>query len=66
MGYKCTCSYKRVGNALLSLNPYELYNILAAEKIMTVNCQFCDKVYTFVGEDIEKLRKEKEQEDAAT
>ena len=56
VGYKCTCSYKRVGNALLSLNPYELYNILAAEKIMTVNCQFCDRVYQFDGADIEKLR----------
>ncbi|MBR2987667.1 MAG: Hsp33 family molecular chaperone HslO [Clostridia bacterium] len=66
VSYKCTCSRKRVGRALLTLSPYELYNMLVQDKKIEVNCQFCDRVYTFVGEDIEKLRKEKEQEDAAT
>lgn len=65
VGYKCTCSRKRVGKALLTLSPYELYNMLVKDKKIEVNCQFCDRVYTFVGEDIEKLRKEKEKEEAA-
>ncbi len=65
VGYKCTCSRKRVGRALLTLSPYELYNMLVKDKKIEVNCQFCDRVYTFVGEDIEKLRKEKEKEEAA-
>ncbi|MBQ7365470.1 MAG: Hsp33 family molecular chaperone HslO [Clostridia bacterium] len=64
VSYKCTCSRKRVGRALLTLSPYELYNMLVQDKKIEVNCQFCDRVYTFVGEDIEKLRKEKEKEEA--
>ena len=63
VGYKCTCSRKRVGRALLTLSPYELYNMLVQDKKIEVNCQFCDRVYTFVGEDIEKLRKDKEKEE---
>jgi len=65
VGYKCTCSRKRVGRALLTLSPYELYNMLVKDEKIEVNCQFCDRVYTFVGEDIEKLRKEKEKEEAS-
>lgn len=64
VGYKCTCSRKRVGRALLTLSPYELYNMLVNDKKIEVNCQFCDRVYTFVGEDIEKLRAEKAKEEA--
>lgn len=64
VGYKCTCSRKRVGRALLTLSPYELYNMLVKDKKIEVNCQFCDRVYTFVGEDIEKLRAEKAKEEA--
>lgn len=63
VSYKCTCSRKRVGRALLTLSPYELYNMLVQDKKIEVNCQFCDRVYTFVGEDIEKLRKDKEKEE---
>lgn len=63
VSYRCTCSRKRVGRALLSLSPYELFNILAAEKVMKVNCQFCDREYSFDGADIEKLREEKKRED---
>ncbi len=62
VAYKCTCSRKRVGRALLSLSPYELFKILSEEKIMTVNCQFCDRVYQFDGADIEKLREEAKKE----
>ncbi len=62
VGYRCTCSRKRVGKALLTLSPYELFNILAEEKVMKVNCHFCDKVYSFDGADIEKLREEAKKE----
>lgn len=62
VGYRCTCSRKRVGRALLTLSPYELYNILAEEKVMKVNCQFCDRVYSFDGGDIEKLRMDAKKE----
>ena len=65
VGYRCTCSRKRVGRALLTLSPYELYNILVQEKTMKVNCQFCDRVYEFDGADIEKLREEARKEKEA-
>lgn len=63
VGYQCTCSRKRVGRALLSLSPYELFKILSEEKVMKVNCHFCDKVYEFDGADIEKLREEAKKEE---
>lgn len=63
--YKCTCSRKRVGRALLSLSPYELFNLLSTEKVIKVNCQFCDREYSFDGADIEKLREEKKREEEA-
>ncbi len=62
VGYRCTCSRKRVGRALLTLSPYELYNILVKDKVMKVNCQFCDRVYEFDGADIEKLREDAKRE----
>lgn len=65
VSYRCTCSRKRVGRALLTLSPYELYNILVQEKTMKVNCQFCDRVYEFDGADIEKLREEARKEKEA-
>lgn len=62
VGYRCTCSRKRVGRALLTISPYELFNILSQEKVMTVNCQFCDRVYQFDGADIEKIRNDAKKE----
>jgi len=61
VSYKCNCSYERTGNALLSLSPYELWNMLIERKVIEVSCHFCHKKYEFTGDDIEKLRKEKEQ-----
>ena len=62
VGYKCTCSRERVGRALLSLSPYELFKILSEEKVMKVNCHFCDKVYSFDGNDIEQMREAAKKE----
>ena len=62
VGYVCTCSRERVGRALLSLSPYELFKILSEEKVMNVNCHFCDKVYSFDGNDIEQLREAAKKE----
>ncbi len=65
VGYRCTCSRERVGRALLSLSPYELFRILSEEKVMKITCQFCDKVYEFDGADIERLRQAAAAEEAA-
>lgn len=61
VGYVCTCSEERHAFGLLTLNPYELWNMLIADgKIETV-CQFCKTKYTFTGDTIEKYRKIKEE-----
>ena len=51
-----------MGRALLSLSPYELFKILSEEKVMKVNCHFCDKVYSFDGNDIEQMREAAKKE----
>lgn len=61
VSYVCTCSHERFGLALLSLNPYELWNMLVTDKKIEVNCHFCCKKYTFTGDDIEKYRLLKEK-----
>ena len=58
VSYKCYCSRSRVEKALISLGREELTQIMQEEKEFPVECQFCDTVYTFTQEDIEKLLKE--------
>ncbi len=53
--YKCYCSHDRVTAALLSLGREELTEIAQEGKTFPVECQFCDKVYEFTPEDIQKL-----------
>ena len=53
--YKCYCSHDRVTAALLSLGREELGEIAQEGKTFPVECQFCDRVYEFAPDDIEKL-----------
>lgn len=57
VGYKCDCSRDRMGRALLTLNPVDLYNILVEDGKIEVGCQFCTNKYSFTGSDIEEIRK---------
>lgn len=57
VGYKCDCSRERMGSALLTLNPVDLYNILVEDGKIEVGCQFCNNKYSFTGSDIEEIRK---------
>lgn len=57
VGYKCDCSRDRMGRALLTVNPVELYNILVEDGKIEVGCQFCNNKYSFTGSDIEEIRK---------
>ena len=57
VSYKCYCSHDRVTAALLSLGREELTQIAQEGKTFPVECQFCDKVYEFTPENIEKLLK---------
>ena len=56
--YRCYCSRERVERALISLGKDELESILREQGGCELNCQFCDEVYQFSAEDLEKLLKE--------
>ena len=53
--YKCDCSRKRTEKVLISIGNQELESIVAEGKNIDVNCQFCNKTYTFTPEEIAKL-----------
>ena len=55
--YKCYCTRDRVESALISLGRKELEEIATEGKTFPVECQFCDTVYEFTPEDIQKLLK---------
>ena len=55
--YRCYCSRERVTAALISLGREELEDIISQEESFPVECQFCDTVYKFTPQDLEKLLK---------
>ena len=57
VSYKCYCSRERVTSALISLGKKELMEIAQEGESFPVSCQFCDTVYEFTPEDIQKLVK---------
>ncbi len=61
--YLCTCSYDRMGRALLTLGPNQLFQMLQEDGQIETCCHFCDKKYVFRGEDIERIRKAKAAEE---
>ena len=55
VSYKCYCDRDRVTAALISLGKKELTEIAQEGKTFPVECQFCDKIYEFTPQDIEKI-----------
>lgn len=53
--YRCNCSRERVAAALVSTGRESLEEMADSGENMTVECHFCDKVYTFTPDDIRKL-----------
>lgn len=53
--YKCNCSRKRVENALISTGIDSLSEMAESNENTTVECHFCDKVYSFTPDDIKSL-----------
>ena len=53
--YRCYCSRERVEEALRSVGPEELGNMIAEGKPVDVSCQFCDRVYSFTPEELKSL-----------
>ena len=57
VGYRCYCSRERVERALISLGRTELEQMLSEQGGCQLTCQFCDAVYEFTAEDIQRLLK---------
>ena len=57
VSYHCDCSRKRVEKAVVSVGKDELMNMVNEGKDIEVTCQFCDKVYKFTPEQLEKMAK---------
>ena len=55
VSYKCYCSRERVERALISLGRKELEEIIREQGGCQLSCQFCDTVYDFSKEDLERL-----------
>lgn len=53
--YKCLCDREYVKGILVSLGKKELSDIIAKEKTVKVNCEFCGKVYEFDAGDVEEM-----------
>lgn len=53
--FNCSCSIHSVGNMLKMLGHEELESILQEQTKVEVNCDFCNKKYTFDAVDVEQL-----------
>lgn len=58
--YKCNCSREKVEDAIVSVGPKEIEEILREDKKAEVSCYFCDKVYNFDESDLERMLKKAE------
>lgn len=53
--YRCNCSKERVEKALISTGRESLREMANSNENTSVECHFCDKVYTFTPDEIKKL-----------
>lgn len=53
--YRCNCSKERVEKALISTGRESLEEMANSNESTSVECHFCDKVYTFTPAEIKKL-----------
>jgi len=58
--YKCNCSREKVEDAIVSVGPKEIREILEEDKKAEVNCYFCNSVYNFDEKDLERMLKKAE------
>ncbi|MDS1029952.1 Hsp33 family molecular chaperone HslO [Bacillota bacterium LX-D] len=56
--FKCQCSKETISNALVSLGEEEIGDIIETEGKAEAQCHFCNEIYQFSKEELEKLRDE--------
>ena len=55
--YYCDCSRERVERAVMSLGKKDLQEMIDEARPVEITCQFCEKIYNFEIEDLEKMLK---------
>jgi len=53
--YRCYCSRERVSRALISMGREEMESLIAEQGQAELTCQFCDAVYHYTREELERL-----------
>ncbi|CAM3475278.1 Hsp33 family molecular chaperone HslO [Parendozoicomonas haliclonae] len=53
--YVCNCSRERTGNALATVAPADLREMLEEQGQIDMDCQFCNTRYTFTEQDVASL-----------
>jgi molecular chaperone Hsp33 len=55
--FHCTCSRERTRNALATLHPTELEELLTELGCITMDCEFCNQQYSFTRNDLQDVLK---------
>lgn len=53
--YYCDCNRERVERAIISIGKKDIQEMIAEARPVEVKCQFCDKVYNFEVEDLQRM-----------
>jgi molecular chaperone Hsp33 len=56
--YHCSCSRRRIEQALITLGKKEIASIIAKDEIIDVTCEFCRKGYVFSRKELKRLMDE--------
>ena len=59
--YRCYCSRERVANAIRSTGTEALRELVDSGEAATVECQFCDSVYSFATAELKEMLEEAEE-----
>jgi molecular chaperone Hsp33 len=55
--YRCTCSRDKVARAFAAMSREDRLSLPNEEGVAEATCRFCDAVYTFTREDLERIGK---------
>ncbi|MGI6265244.1 MAG: Hsp33 family molecular chaperone HslO [Acutalibacteraceae bacterium] len=55
--YRCTCSRQKIERAFLTMKPEDVRDLPDENGMVEATCSFCDKVYRFTREDLQRLLK---------
>lgn len=53
--YYCDCNREQVERAIISIGKKDIQEMIAEARPVEVKCQFCDKVYNFEVEDLQRM-----------